>query len=345
VRVRTVERDLVLLARAVLEGRDYEANERILRREAVLEGLPAPAMRLFEDTLVKGAIRALARLGGARSRRWEAAGAKEGRVWDAFPRATWAFSRFSFALCRWLVVTPLGTGLAPTFVTPPETWADELLAFLVCAWVDGRSLERDIGSQPGVRASTLAWLGCPRMLGSAPGPMGLAPDRMDALVGPGEIVVAGLGDELARRAVAHERDTAKVRSPSELLRLGGARRATLELLLDALEKSGRWDLASFLVDAGAALLAGPEVDERARVPKLDRAASLGDRQEARRAAASLYRALRRLGRRHEAARSVRFLDEDYPAAQLLLARWEGLGSVGFARAERVLSAFEEPERD
>ncbi len=346
------ERDVLLVARAILEGADYEAVEGILRgplsgkgsARRELEGLTAPAMRLLEDMLVKGCVRALARLGGwRREPRWTPAGPRQCRLWEACPTAILSFSAATFELCRWLVTTPLGGAGHRHFVRPPVTNGDELFFYLTCAWVEEQPLEGNVAGQPGIRACALAWLGFPRMLGCIELPCDVPAARFDALVADGGVLIAGLADDLAHRTVRFERGNAKVKLPGVLSRLGEARELVLGRLLDALVRARRWDLASFLVDATAVLVpAGLDggAAAKALAPSLDRTASLRDREAARRAQAAFFRAVARLAREHEAARQVGFVDEGYDTAQLLLARWEGLGNVGFSRAAAALATFD-----
>jgi hypothetical protein len=197
----------------------------------------------------------------------------------------------------------------------------------VCALVEGELLEQAIAQQPGIGASALAWLACPRMLAEANEvPSASAFER---LVVEAPVVLEGLSDELARRAVAFERALAKTREPAEVVRLARARETTLGWLVDAAAQKERWDLLTFIVDASREVLA---LEAR----PLDKSASLHDRAEARRAAGAHLRILARIGRQHDKMRLLRHFDENYEVAQLLLARWEPLGNDGFRRAAELL---------
>jgi hypothetical protein len=358
-RVSSIERDLLHVARGIADSSGYEAAEPILRQRQELRGLQriSPgALRLFEETWALGSVRAVARLGGwRRLPRWAptSSGSVVGRLWEAYPPPALSFSSFTFELCRWLVTTPLDAPDARPLETPPRTMGDELVAYLACAWFDRQALERSVAEQPAIRASVLAWLGFPRMLGSAGTPArggqdtsreaastaedcAIVPERMDALVRDGAVVVHGLEGDLTRRAVDFERYQAEAVLPSTLRRLGEAREVVLDAFVSSLERAGRLDLAAFLVDAAAKLL---ESRGESRLAPLDPASPLGKRAAAWRAAGAFWRAIGRLGRHHSAARHVGFVDEGYDAAQLLLVRWEGLGNVGFSRAGDVAEAF------
>ncbi|MFP2932682.1 hypothetical protein ACLESO_47545, partial [Pyxidicoccus sp. 3LG] len=76
------------------------------------------------------------------------------------------------------------------------------------------------------------------------------------------------------------------------------------------------------------------------VEGLSLTASLGQRADAARASGAFLRVLSRLARWDAEHRAVRFFDDGYEAAQLLLSEWSSFGEPGFRRAadlERELS--------
>jgi hypothetical protein len=333
-RVSPSGRDLLLVARAIIMDGPYEATEGILHRRVEMHGVSANALRLFEETLARGCAQALARLGGWRRQSRVVSGRVEtGRLWELRRESPLGFSPYVFELCRWLVREPLGASHVAPFSTRPTHPGDELVAYLACSWFEGQPLEQRLAEQPGLQASALAWLGFPGMLSRAKDGCTCDPARVDALVREASVVVEAVSDDLARRAVALERRNASTTSTAHLRAVGDARDRTLGLFVDALSQTGRWDLATFLVDATVDLRF---VDDAQR---LDTSASLRDRAEARRAAAAHFRHVVRLGRHYEELRQVRHFDEGYSAAQQLLSRWETVGSAGFARAaERATAA-------
>jgi hypothetical protein len=92
----------------------------------------------------------------------------------------------------------------------------------------------------------------------------------------------------------------------------------------------RRDLAAFVIEAAAASGLSPEPR------KLDRSASLAIRSEARLAAGSLLRAVAHWRAWDQEHRGVRFFDDGYDRAQVLLAHFERLGLAHAARAARWL---------
>jgi FtsH ternary system domain X6 len=329
-----MSRDMILVARALVREGPYDAIERILLGPgAAISGLTMSEMRTFEDALAKGCVHALARHGGSRMLLRSGPGGEpvEARLWRcATPKLV--FSPFAFELCRWLVTEPLGGGARLSrFDRKPQTIADELIAYLACGLIEGTPVESAVGLQPGLRASSLGRLGFTRLLMSGTDKGGDAP-VFDALVQDG-VVVEGLALDLARRAAKFERELARVSEPAKLLALGKARETTLDGFVDACIAARRIELATFLVDAASDAMKVEHV-------ALDRLAPLRERLEARRASGAYLRVLGKLGREHQKARHVSYIDEAYATAQLVLTRWEHLGSDGFARATSALSDIE-----
>ena len=83
-----------------------------------------------------------------------------------------------------------------------------------------------------------------------------------------------------------------------------------------------------MIDAAAPLLARDLAPTPAR---LDPNATLSARARARIAAGSLLRAVVRWSDWDQQHRGVRFIDDDYAAAQLLLERFEAIGAPGAGR--------------
>lgn len=131
-------------------------------------------------------------------------------------------------------------------------------------------------------------------------------------------------------------------SAAAMIALGAAQEAVLGALLTAADRAHRRGLVSFAVDAGASLLehGTPAKSALLWVKSLTPTGPMRERAAARRAAGALLRVLGRLARWDTEHRMKRFFEDDYEGAQLLLARWDALGSSGFSRAERVLRELE-----
>jgi hypothetical protein len=188
-----------------------------------------------------------------------------------------------------------------------------------------------IASQPFVQASPLAWLGFAPLLVSR----NLRLPSFDSLTeGTGAIVVEALTSELAKRWYGAELAKRAITDPQELIELGGGQEAVLKAFMDSCDKRGRRDLALFVVEAAIPLLARNLSPAPA---ELDSKAPLSVRASARTAAGSMLRAVLRWQDWDLEHRGVRFIDDNYHAAQLLLERYEPIGSAGSGRVSGWLA--------
>ena len=158
------EVDLLTIARAIVSAEPDVAVDASLAIDAKVKLLGPRAMAVLEDTLAKGPVHMLARLGGGRAVvRPDAGNPKPTRAYDVRPVPKLAFGRYTFELLRWLTRTPLGQFAVKPFDTMPETIGDELIAYLAMRLVAGRRFEQTIAAQPGIPGS-LGWLGFARSL-------------------------------------------------------------------------------------------------------------------------------------------------------------------------------------
>jgi FtsH ternary system-associated peptide len=178
------------------------------------------------------------------------------------------------------------------------------------------------------RATPLAWLAFPDALGTGP-------PAFDSLVrGPGAIVVEALTSDLARRWQTIELGKRIIEQPDVLIALGDAQDDVLRGFMAACDKAKRRDLALFVIDAAADALA------RGLSPmpiQLDPTSTMSVRAQARVAAGALLRGVTAWAEWDRQHRGVRFIDDDYAAAQLLLSEFERIQTAGVERATAWLS--------
>lgn len=346
-RVAANEAEMLAVARALVTPA-YASIEATLGSQLPLTTMGPSAMGVLQSTLAKGIVKMLARFGGARPRIRPSSGvAKPTRVFEVRGTPQIAFSPYTFELLRWLTVTPLHAKDCARFEATPRTLGDELCAYLTLRLVEGRRLERVVASSPGLRTA-LTWLGFVRPLARYGGEGADAPSLETLLTTEdGRIILECLAGDLARRWTMSIRwDEDDVLDPEQAVRIGTFERGVLQEFLDEVEKAGRWDLATFLIEAAARALprgASPrEVAARA-APRVRTEGTLRARTEARRRAGALFHALGRLGKKREELALVRFIDDDYETAQATLSSWEMLGRDGFTRAEGVVSALDSLE--
>lgn len=333
------ESDLLTIARALVSAEPETAVDASLAIDAKVKLLSPRAMAVLEDTLAKGTVHMLARLGGARAIiRPDGGNTKPTRAYDVRPTPKLRFSKYTYELLRWLTRTPLGQTSVTPFDAKPQTVGDEVVAYLAMRLVSGRRFEPTLASQSGIGCS-LAWLGFARPLARA----GVeSVPNFPALLSTaeGKLVVECIADDLARRWAS----TAGW-GPKDLLdldvaaRVGVRERATLDAFIDAASKIERWDLATFIVEAARQVLPpGARADAIAQraAPPVKAGGTLRARTEARQRAGALFQVLPRLQNRYEELALVRFIDDGYDVAQATLSSWSPFGREGFTRGAAVV---------
>jgi len=314
-RVAASESDLILLARALIAPHPVEVRAMIWRMRAMPPAISTACAALLGDALshVWPAL-------------WRRGGRSRGRFWERHAPVGLTFSGATLELLRGLV-SVRGSSQA----APPRslTLGDQIMVYFALDATHGTPAGTRLAAEPVVRAAPLAWLGFADVLGDATGV------EFDGLCGgAGALVVEALGDDLARRWQTVELHKRASVAPDALIALGAAQDATLRGFMAACDRHARRDLAGFVIDAAAPLL------QRGVSPmpvRLDPAATLGRRATARVAAGALLRAVMTWAVWDQAHRGVRFIDDDYAAAQALLARFETIGAAGRARAEAWLT--------
>ena len=315
--ITTAEAALLRTARVVLGGEPSPQVARVLLRQRTPSphGLTPICAAALRRILARGAVRALTHGGGWRVSLTLAAPApRTGRLWERHAPPPLVFSPATVALLGALSeADPLLWRSASPADPRPVGVADDLLWALA---VDRLRLSDLPPAWPTFVRSPLAWLLAPDAL--APWHAPVAIDLSAFVQGAGAVVLEGLQGTLARRWTAMEQAQAAVTDPEIAGRLGRARQAALDALIEAAATAGRLDLASFvLVAADRALTAAPE----AWLADLDRHAGLGARAEARHAAGALARAAMRLDDGRRALGMIPFFEPEYAAARALLTHW------------------------
>lgn len=342
-RVHVREAELLAIARALVTPDAYSQVSASLATPTTVTKIGPTAMGLLEDTLAKGIVKTLARLGGARRRiRPDTSSTKAARVFEVRATPKIAFGPYTFELLAWLAGSALAAKtVEPLFTGTPRTLGDELCAYLALRLVEGQRAERALGASPGLQTPLTA-LGFVRTFARHETAVTPTFESLLATV-EGRTVVECLELDLARRWISGASwDETDVLDAEHAVRIVNAERAVLDAWLDAIDRAGRWDLAGFLVDAGARVLA-PGLDARdialRAAPPVTKTGTLRARTESRQRAGALFRALGRVQAKRDDLALVRFIDDDYDLAQATLSAWEILGRDAFARAENVVTAL------
>jgi hypothetical protein len=333
--VAASESDMLMMARALIAG--PTGHDDIWALLCSTRQLPAKigttSARLLEDTL-RHVWRALWLRGGARPMASVRAGASvRGRLWERHEVQPLTFTQATVKFLRWLVATPFAAPASTLteLAAMPLSVGDQVLVYLALDAARTTPALRGLAIQPFVRNAPLAWLGfAPLLVGR-----GVKVPAFDSLTeGVGAIVVEALQGELAKRWYGSELAKRAITDPHELIELGGGQEGVLKAFMDACDKRGRRDLAAFVIDAAIPLLARNITPAPA---ELDGKAPLSIRAQARNAAGSLLRAVIRWEAWDQEHRGVRFIDDNYQAAQLLLERYEPIGSAGSGRVQGWLA--------
>jgi hypothetical protein len=324
------EAELVTLARAIVAGADSgEDMWALLCRGRNLPKKIGPTCeRLLEDTFGKVWL-ALWHRGGTKPR--ASLTGTRGRLWERYQPVPLEFSPASLHFLRWLVATPFSAPQSTLTLlhAMPVTLGDQVLVYFTLDAARDTPALRVIAQQPFVRNVALAWLGFSSELAGA-----AIPAFESLVTGAGPVVVEALAEELAKRWQAAELAKRSQLDPDALIALGEAQDRVLGSFMSACDSARRRDLAGFVLDAATPLI------ERNLSPapmKLDPSSPLSTRAQARIAAGSLLRALVRWADWDMQHRAIRYIDDDYQLAQLMLARFEKIGTPGVGRVQAWLA--------
>lgn len=361
------EHDIIMMARALVAGPDSNDDiwALLCSSRSVAPKIGTTCARLLEDAL-RLAWRALWQRGGSIPRTSHT-GAR-GRLWERYQPTELRFSNVTLQFLRWLVQTPFSAPASTLKALPAEKLevGDQLMVYFALDAARATPALRVIAAQPFVQACPLAWLGFASYLaagdfkgGKLPSPIvrgdngepiadkaqpvefttargatATVPPFTSLVYGAGPIVVEALADELAKRWQAGEVAKRSMTDPEELISLGAAQDTVLQSFLDACDQAKRRDLASFILDAVVPLLTRNVMPAPGQ---LDPSAPLSLRANARTSAGSLLRAVVRWSEWDQQHRGVRFIDDEYQSAQLLLHRFERIGSAGTSRVQGWLA--------
>ena len=287
------------------------------------------ARAALSDTLSRGAVLSLARQGG-----WLKDGAV--RLWERHQPPPLSFTGNTVRLLSWLLTTPLAEADAgPLLFRGPLTVAEDFLIALLIDRLRGTGCDALLARQLSIRRLPLTTLAHAALMARE-----LSLDEMPpfdvAVLAP---FLEGMRVLLGRSWLAAERSKRDLVAPDMLSRLGRAQTDVLETFLTAIDKAGRRDLATFLIDAGSSWLAANRTaEELTRSMSAD--APLRERTDARRRAAAMLRSFARLREWDQQHRSVRFIEDDYALAQRLVVDWERLGERGFTRAATLVTELD-----
>jgi FtsH ternary system domain X6 len=314
----------------------------------IAERSPRPAVvsraagELVAESLTKGCVLFLARVGGWRQERFLRNGKpRDGRIWDRTAPAEMplAFSRHALEWLLWLTANrPDDAQTALTLTDADLTSADRLLVFLTYHALRDSEFTAALRARPAIASHGLIRLAFPEDFSAVK-----AEPLMAAwLDGLGATILEALEPWLVDRWIQIEQHKREIGDWPALAALGREEERLLTLFAAAAEDGGRPDLIRWQLRVAAAVLP-PDVSKDMFSGGLQGTgpARLGERLDVLRLALAVPRHLLRLRDWERRARTIGYLDEGYSAAQAWLADWERLGGDALAeRAEALVGEVE-----
>jgi hypothetical protein len=289
--------------------------------------LSRPAVRLVQDALAKGCTHLLAQRGGWRvESHLRGERIVEGRLWQRTPPADLGltFSPHTLEFLIW--ITSARPGDKEPHWRPAEnelTPGDLLLLYFAHQGLRTSAASlgaTDLRRRPPFVRHGLCWLAYPEDYAAVPEEF--APDFAPWTNGVGATMLEALQPELATRWIEVEGGKGNIIDWQRMRALGRSQVRVLTAFLDAVEKTGRLDLARFLLRA-AHQLVGPNANAAMWVEAMtDAGPRLAERTATYHSALAFLHQLPRLQSWDRRARSVGYFDEGYQAAQLWKADWE-----------------------
>ena len=321
----TLTRSLVGLGPAVPE---------LLRTRRPTPTLSPNCVELLQQTLARGCVRRLAIGGWRRQPRLQGGARVDGRLWQRYSVAPELhFSPSSLTLLQWLLTSELAGSPPALRANKPHSLADDFLLYLAMVAANNADCMGALTRQRAVRASPLCWLAFAHAIAAAAKQRKpISPPSFATHIAAG-IFIEALETELASHWCAMETQKLRIARADDMHVFGDAQRRVLEAFLTQAHAATRPDLAFFVIDAAATILrSGAPTDWLAGLAATE---SLSVRAQARTSAAHFWAAVLTLAGWAEQARQIRFIDDDYEAAQLFLLLWEQIDATALARTHAI----------
>lgn len=346
VAVTKFEHDLLVILRYLLGwAAPQQALLLITSKQDAPKCLSRDCVRLVQDSLAKGCVLHLTRIGGWRNERFlERDQPVGGRIWDRVPLESrrLAFSKHSLNFLLWLTSVKVDSSSDQWLSISDTTPGDEL--FFSLAYERLRS-EPDIVSALKLRNAfannPFCWLVSPQdFIGEGEA----KPPSFEPLFsGARAAILECLQPVLAKLWTASERQKEAITDWQAMRRVGTAEVAMLANFLSAAEKANRTDLARFVLRSMAAVMQGHYPDATFWTGGLaaNPPTRLADRIAIQRNALAFPQQAETLARWDRLARSIGYFDDGYAASQLWKEEYETAnGGEILAKSKRALDQLE-----
>jgi hypothetical protein len=323
--VSSFEANLIRITRALVGRLSLaEALPLLVRRVPAPKCLSRDCVELVENTLAVGMTQRLAHLGCPPQRTQHGDQIAGGRLWERWPRTdrALAFSGETLKWLIWLTADNFADPQAPPNLEPGRFTLGDRVLRLQAMLVLNHTLGVDtLLSQPGFRKHGLIALLFPetRAEQRIDGEVDFAPWTRE-----GAWVSETIAPLLAERWVHIERAKRQSADLAFLREVSTTQQQVLGAFLDAVTRTGRWDLTRWLLSAAAGVLREAPAHERYFARLGSDGMRMTERSMLYEQGLALFRGLERLQEHHRHARSIGFHDEGYQASQLWKSDWERL---------------------
>jgi len=330
--VAASEFDLLSIARALVSD-DAGVEWLLLRKREMPKELSPQAISLIQDLLSRGVLHTLCRTGGwQKTRTLQGDKILSGRLWERHPDFALTFTDFSIKLLTWMTAEELTS--PGKLGAKPKSCGDELLAFLALGLAKEAGCGAPVAKDKAFQSSALCWLAYPDLLGlhASAKPRGL---RFDNWVsGTEAMILEALAPSLKALWLQMEQAKGWVIELDRMAKIGQAQAWVLEEFTKTAAEAQRHDLCFFLLRA-AAELAKENTQASDYTTRLEAHKTMAQRSDAMTAAAAYLDGLSPFPQWVQAHRSLRFFDDEYEAAQLLLEEWDALGDLGYGQLQTL----------
>jgi hypothetical protein len=322
--VNQFEANMIRILRGVVgRGSAEQSAQLMCRKHSVPRCLGRPAVELVKDALRKGVVQSLASVNWKQERSLSDGVVVKGRLWQRvqLTERELRFSRCSLNLLIWLTSkNVVQTETSPSNIDDTPTLADELLFYFIFENIHDTEIRKALLKQNWFQNSTLIWLCFPDEIAAT---KRLSEPDFGGWALPGRAwVLDALQPAIARHWITLERSKRTMSSCSKMRQIGKVQRSVLEALFFELEKTGRRDLARFVMRVAIQMLATAKASQpwhqRLKVEGL----KLAERQDVYNLALVVLRNLDTLNKWQQNSRTVSFHDEEYAASQLWKSDWE-----------------------
>jgi hypothetical protein len=345
--VSPFEADLIRLLRACLGQLPADVGQNLLKKANIIPTcLSAGAVHLIKDSLSKGVVLYLVRMGGWRKQKFLRNGqAKFGRLWERsmVEQLPLEFSGSFLSLMIWITGNSLNKMRKPSMISTTDlTPADRFVLFLIFEMLrEEKSLLPWAAQEPAMNSNPFCWLAYPNDF--ATGNLTI-PDFGRLFESDSVWILEAMQGYLTERWLELEQTKGGISDWNHMQKVGSNQTRVIEAYLEAASRANRNDLTQFLLVTFGKILVEPLPPPTFWTGGLQSStpATLSERLDILRAALGSMRVASRWFRQSERnARSSGYLDDDFSIQQFWLSEFERLeGNRMIVHAEQVLQQIE-----